>query len=82
MIGAYFAEHGAPVASVPTSSVNVSVGGTIPENVALFPPPYDLANQVSDADFLYFVWGQSVVIVDDQTNVVTGIVPDVIAHQS
>ena len=82
MIGAYFAEHGAPVASVPTSSVNVSVGGTIPENVALFPPPYDLANQVSDADFLYFVWGQSVVIVDGQTNVVTGIVPDVIAHQS
>ncbi|MEZ0281339.1 hypothetical protein [Methyloceanibacter sp.] len=82
MIGAYFAEHGAPVASVPTSSVNVSVGGTIPENVAVFPPPYDLANQVSDADFLYFVWGQSVVIVDGQTNVVTGIVPDVIAHQS
>ena len=82
MIGAYFAEHGAPVASVPASSVNVSVGGTIPENVALFPPPYDLANQVSDADFLYFVWGQSIVIVAGQTNVVTGIVPDVIAHQS
>ena len=82
MIGAYFAQHGAPVASVPTSSVNVSVGGTIPENVALFPPPYDLANQVSDADFLDFVWGQSIVIVDGQTNVVTGIVPDVIAHQS
>lgn len=81
MIGAYFAEHGAPTASVPTSSVNVSVGGTIPENVALFPPPYDLANQVSDADFLYFVWGQSVVIVDGQTNVVTSIVPDVLAHQ-
>ena len=59
MIGAYFAQHGAPVASVPTSSVNVSVGGTIPENVALFPPPYDLANQVSDADFLDFVWGRA-----------------------
>jgi hypothetical protein len=37
---------------------------------------------VSDADFLDFVWGQSIVIVDGQTNVVTGIVPDVIAHQS
>ena len=82
MIGAYFAEHGASVASVPTGSVNVSVGGTTPENVALFPPPYDLANQVSDADFLYFVWVQSVVLVDGQTNVVTGIVPDVVAHQS
>lgn len=82
MIGAYFAENGAPVASVPTSSVNVSVGGTIPDNVALFPPPYDLANQVSDPDFLYFVWGNNVVIVDGQTNVVTAIVPDVVAHQA
>jgi hypothetical protein len=81
MIGAYFAENGAPVASVPTSSVNVSVGGTVPENVALFPPPYDLANQLSDTDFEYFVWGNSLVIADGETNVVTGIVPDVLAHQ-
>jgi hypothetical protein len=57
LIGAYFAQHGAPVASIPTSSVNVSVGGTVPENVALFPPPYDLVSQVSDPDFSYFVWG-------------------------
>ena len=55
MIGAYFAQHGAPVASIPTSSVNVSVGGTVPDSVALFPPPYDLVSQVSDPDFLYFV---------------------------
>ena len=81
MIGAYFAQHGAPVASIPTSSVNVSVGGTVPESVALFPPPYDLVNQVSDPDFSYFVWGQNVVIVDGQTNVVSAIVPDVLAHQ-
>jgi hypothetical protein len=81
MIGAYFAENGAPVASIPTSSVNVSVGGTVPESVALFPPPYDLVSQVSDPDFLYFVWGQNVVIVDGQTNVVSAIVPDVLAHQ-
>ena len=81
MIGAYFAQHGAPVAAVPTSSVNVSVGGTVPDNVALFPPPYDLVSQVSDPDFSYFVWGQNVVIVDGQTNVVSAIVPDVLAHQ-
>jgi hypothetical protein len=81
MIGAYFAQHGAPVASVPTSSVNVSVGGTVPDNVALFPPPYDLVSQISDPDFSYFVWGQNVVIVDGQTNVVSAIVPDVLAHQ-
>ena len=81
MIGAYFAQHGAPVASIPTSSVNVSVGGTVPESVALFPPPYDLVNRVSDPNFSYFVWGQNVVIVDGQTNVVSAIVPDVLAHQ-
>ena len=66
MIGAYFAQHGAPVASVPASSVNVSVGGTVPDNVALFPPPYDLVSQISDPDFSYFVWGQNLVIVDTQ----------------
>jgi hypothetical protein len=77
MIGAYFAQHGAPVASVPTSSVNVSVGGTVPDNVALFPPPYDLVSQVSDPDFSYFVWGQNVVIVDGETNTVSA----VLAHQ-
>ena len=81
MIGAYFAQHGAPVASIPTSSINVSVGGTVPESVALFPPPYDLVNQVSNSDFSYFVWGQNVVIVDGQTNVVSAIFPDVVAHQ-
>jgi hypothetical protein len=81
MIGAYFAQNGAPVASIPTSSVNVSVGGTVPESVALFPPPYDLVSQISDPDFLYFVWGNNVVIVDGQTNVVSAIVPDVLAHQ-
>jgi hypothetical protein len=81
MIGAYFAQHGAPVASIPASSVNVSVGSTVPNSVALFPPPYDLVNQVSDPDFSYFVWGQNVVIVDGQTNVVSAIVPDVLAHQ-
>ena len=81
MIGAYFAQHGAPVSSVPTSSVNVSVGGTVPDSVALFPPPYDLVSQVSDPDFSYFVSGQNVVIVDGQTNVVSAIIPDVLAHQ-
>jgi hypothetical protein len=81
MIGAYFAQNGAPVAPVPTSSVNVSVGGTVPESVALFPPPYDLASQLSDTDFSYFVWGNNVVIVDGQTDVVQAIVPDVLAHQ-
>jgi hypothetical protein len=81
MIGVYFAEHGAPVASIPTSSVNVSVGSTVPNSVALFPPPYNLVTQVSDPDFSYFVWGQNVVIVDGQTNVVSAIVPDVLAHQ-
>jgi hypothetical protein len=81
MIGAYFAQHGAPVAYVPTSSVNVSVGGTVPDSVALFPPPYDLVSQVSDPDFSYFVWGQNVVIVDGRTNVVSVIVPEVLAHQ-
>jgi hypothetical protein len=81
MIGAYFAQNGAPVAPIPTSSVNVSVGGTVPEGVALFPPPYDLASQLSDSDFSYFVWGNNVVIVDGQTNVVQAIVPDVLAHQ-
>jgi hypothetical protein len=81
MIGVYFAQHGAPVASIPTSSVNVSVGSTVPNSVALFPPPYNLVNQVSDPDFSYFVWGQNVVIVDGQTNVVSAIVPDVLAHQ-
>jgi hypothetical protein len=81
MIGAYFAQNGAPVASIPASSVNVSVGGTVPESVALFPPPYDLVSQVSDPDFLYFVWGNNVVIVDGETNVVSAIVPDVLAHQ-
>jgi hypothetical protein len=81
MIGAYFAQHGAPVASIPTGNINVSVGGTVPDSVALFPPPYDLVNQVSDPDFSYFVWGQNVVIVDGQTNVVSAIVPDVLAHQ-
>jgi hypothetical protein len=82
MIGAYFAQHGAPVSSVPTSSVNVSVGGTVPNSVALFPPPYDLVSQVADPNFLYFVWGQNVVIVDGQTNVVDAIIPDVLAHQA
>jgi hypothetical protein len=81
MIGAYFAQNGAPVASIPTSSVNVSVGGTVPESVALFPPPYDLASQLSDTDFSYFVWVNNVVIVDGQTNVVQAVVPDVLAHQ-
>ncbi|HET7851190.1 MAG TPA: hypothetical protein VFK91_00410 [Methyloceanibacter sp.] len=81
MIGAYFAENGAPVASIPVSSVNVSVGGTVPESVALFPPPYDLASQLSDTDFSYFVWGNNVVIVDGQTDIVQAIVPDVLAHQ-
>ena len=81
MIGAYFAQHGAPVAAVPASSVNVSVGGTVPDNVALFPPPYDLVSQISDPDFSYFVSGQNLVIVDGETNVVSAIVPDVLAHQ-
>jgi hypothetical protein len=78
-IGAYFAGHGAPVATVATHSVNVSVGGTVPNSVALFPPPYDLITQVSDPSFLYFVWGQKVVIVDAETNVVNAIIPDVAA---
>jgi hypothetical protein len=82
MIGAYFAEHGAPVSSVPTSSVNVSVGGTVPNSVALFPPPFDLVSQVADPNFLYFVWGQNVVIVDGQTNAVDAIIPNVLAHQA
>ena len=81
MIGAYFSQHGAPVASIPASSVNVSVGSTVPNSVALFPPPYDLVSQISDPDFSYFVWGQNVVIVDGQTNVISAIVPDVLAHQ-
>lgn len=81
MIGAYFAQNGAPVASIATSSVNVSVGGTVPESVALFPPPYDLASQLSDTDFSYFVWGNNVVMVDGETDVVQAIVPDVLAHQ-
>jgi hypothetical protein len=34
IIGAYFAR--APVSSIPTSSVNVSVGSTVPDSVALF----------------------------------------------
>jgi hypothetical protein len=55
IIGAYFAR--APVSSIPTSSVNVSVGSTVPDSVALFSPPYDLVSQVSDPDFSYFVWG-------------------------
>ena len=38
-------------------------------------------NQVSNSDFSYFVWGQNVVIVDGQTNVVSAIFPDVVAHQ-
>jgi hypothetical protein len=80
-IGAYFAGHGAPVASVPASSVAVSVGGVLPSSVALFAPPADLASQISDPDFLYFVWGQNVVVVDAETNVVNGIIPDVLAHQ-
>jgi hypothetical protein len=79
IIGAYFAR--APVSSIPTSSVNVSVGSTVPDSVALFSPPYDLVSQVSDPDFSYFVWGQNVVIVDGQTNVVSAIVPNVLAHQ-
>ena len=33
------------------------------------------------AHFSYFVWGQNVVIVDGQTNVVSAIFPDVVAHQ-
>ena len=36
MIGAYFAQHGAPVAAVPASSVNVSVGGTVPDTSRCF----------------------------------------------
>jgi hypothetical protein len=43
-------------------------GGTVPNSVALFPPPYDLVSQVADPNFLYFVWGQNVVIVDGHTN--------------
>jgi hypothetical protein len=78
----YFAGHGAPVAPVATHSVNVSVGGTVPNSVALFPPPYDLIRQVSDPRFLYLVWGQNVVIVDAERNVVNAIIPDVLAHQA
>ena len=76
-IGAYFAGHGAPVATAATHSVNVSVGVTVPNSVALFPPPYDLMTHVSDPSFLYFIWGQKVVIVDAETNVENAIIPDV-----
>jgi hypothetical protein len=67
---------------VATYSVNVSVGGTVPNSVALFPPPYDLISKVSDPSFRYFVSGQNVVIVDAETNVVNAIIPDVLAHQA
>lgn len=80
-ISAFFAGHGAPVSSVPTNSVNVSVGAVLPASVALFPPPFDLLSQVSDPNFLYFVWGQNVVIADTDSHVVDSIIPDVLAHQ-
>ena len=80
-ISAFFAGHGAPVSSVPTNSVNVSVGAVLPASVALFPPPFGLLSQVSDPNFLYFVWGQNVVIVDTDSHVVESIIPDVLAHQ-
>jgi hypothetical protein len=77
MIGAYFAQHGAPVASV--RRAKSASGGTVPITSRCFRRLTDLVSQVSDPDFSYFVWGQNVVIVDGQTNVVSAIVPDVLA---
>jgi hypothetical protein len=78
-INAYFAGHAAAVPSVPTSSVNVSIGGAVPSSVALFPLPIDLLNQLPDGNFAYFFWGNNVVIADSQTNVVDAIIPNVLS---
>jgi hypothetical protein len=80
IIGAYFAQHRAPVSSIPTSSVNVSVGSTVPDSVALFSPTtWSAKSQI--LTFLTSCGGINVVIVDGQTNVVSAIVPNVLAHQ-
>ncbi len=78
-INAFFAGHAATVPSVPTSSVSVSIGGTVPNSVALFPLPVDLQNQLPDGNFAYFFWGNNVVIADSETNVVDVIIPDVVS---
>jgi hypothetical protein len=77
-ITAYFAGHGATIPPVPTSSVNVSVGGTLPEGVPLFPLPIDLLSQLPNGNFAYFFWGNNVVIADPETSVVDAIIPDVL----
>jgi hypothetical protein len=78
-INAYFAGHAAAVHAVPTSSVNVSIGGTVPSSVALFPLLINLLNQLPDGNFAYFFWGNNVVIADSETNVVDAIIPDVLS---
>lgn len=77
-INAYFAGHAAAVPSMPTSG-NVSIGGTVPSSVALFPLPINLLNQLPDGNFAYFLWGNNVVIADSETNVVDAIIPDVLS---
>ncbi len=63
---------------MPTSSVNVSIGGTLPSNVALFPWRFDLLSQLPNGNFAYFFWGNNVVIANSETSVVDAIIPDVL----
>jgi hypothetical protein len=72
----YFANHNAAlVPAVPADSASVKVGGTVPESVHLFPLPDVIFTDVPTTPvYLYFHWGNAIVVADVDTRVVVSII--------
>ena len=74
----YFAQHDAPATASATlpKGTQLNVGAQVPAGVPLFPMPADLMTQEpSDANYSYFVSGNSVVVVDSESKTIAGVYP-------
>jgi hypothetical protein len=75
-IGQYFASHAAPVSTSTAGDVTLTIGAKVPGDVTLYPLPYDLFNELQNGNYVYFVSGGDVVVVDQNTDVVDAIIPN------
>jgi hypothetical protein len=72
----FFTNHKAAIVPpVPKDSVQVKVGSPVPDSVRLFPLPAAIFDGVPGSpEYLYFVWGNSIVVADVETRVVVAII--------
>ena len=74
----YFMRHRTRASASATlpKGTQLNVGAQVPAGVPLFPMPADLMTQEpSDANYSYFVSGNSVVVVDSESKTIAGVYP-------